>query len=162
NFDAPRSYRTVTKWAARADAAPRVPALMRRVFTLLRSGRPAPVLVELPTDVAGAETGPFNYRPVPALRAGADPEAVREAGRTLGNARCPLLHVGQGVLWAEAWDELREFAELLQAPVMTTLPGKSAFPEDHPLSVGTGGYSGTAATGHFLQWADVVFGIGCS
>src|SRR5262249_18620408 len=72
------------------------------------------------------------------------------------------LHVGQGVLWAEAWDDLREFVELLQAPVMTTLPGKSAFPEDHPLSVGTGGYSGTAAAGHFLQRADVVFGIGCS
>src|SRR5262249_41418401 len=72
------------------------------------------------------------------------------------------LHVGQGVLWAEAWDDLREFVELLQAPVMTTLPGKSAFPENHPLSVGTGGYSGTAPAGHFLQRADVVLGLGCS
>src|SRR5581483_10964472 len=53
-------------------------------------------------------------------------------------------------------------AELIQAPVMTTLPGKSAFPEDHPLSVGTGGYSGTGAAGHFLQRADVLFGISCS
>src|ERR671929_124571 len=95
-------------------------------------------------------------------RAGADPAQVREAVRTLLQARRPLLHVGQGVLWAEAWDELREFAELVQAPVMTTLPGKSAFPEDHPLSVGTGGYSGTATAAHFLQRADIVFGIGCS
>jgi acetolactate synthase-1/2/3 large subunit len=77
-------------------------------------------------------------------------------------AKRPLLHVGQGVLWAEATDELREFAELVQAPVMTTLPGKSAFPENHPLAVGCGGYSGTAMAGHFLQQADVVFGIGCS
>src|SRR5262245_35898942 len=162
NFDSPASYRTVTKWAARANAAARVPAMMRRAFTLLRSSRPAPVLVELPTDVAGAEAEPFDYRPPQALRAAADPAAVREAVRTLRAAHRPLLHVGQGVLWAEAWGELREFAELLQAPVMTTLPGKSAFPEDHPLSVGTGGYSGTAAAAHFLQRADVIFGIGCS
>src|SRR5262245_43936224 len=162
NFDSPPSYRTVTKWSARLNAAQRVPALMRRAFTLLRSGRPAPVLVEVPVDVAAAEAEPFDYRPAQALRAGADPSAIREAVRTLRRARRPLLHVGQGVLWAEAWDELREFAELLQAPVMTTLPGKSAFPENHPLSVGTGGYSGTAMAGHFLQRADVIFGIGCS
>src|SRR5262249_59344349 len=83
NFDAPQSYRTVTKWAARVNAAPRIPALLRRAFTLLRSGRPAPVLLEVPIDVAGAETEPFDYRPAPPLRAGADPVAVREAVRTL-------------------------------------------------------------------------------
>src|SRR5919204_60759 len=88
-------------------------------------------------------------RPPPPLRAAADPAAVREAVRVLRGASRPLLHVGQGVLWAEAWDELREFAELVRAPVMTTLPGKSAFPEDHPLSLGTGGYSGTAMADHF-------------
>src|SRR4051794_35693753 len=99
NFDSVPSYRTVTKWAARVNAAPRVPALMRRAFTLLRSGRPAPVLVEVPTDVAGVETPPFDYRPVPALRAGGDPASVRDAVRTLRTARRPLLHVGQGVLW---------------------------------------------------------------
>src|SRR5262249_31307255 len=55
NFDSPQSYRTVTKWSARVNAAQRVPALLRRAFTLLRSGRPAPVLVEVPVDVAGAE-----------------------------------------------------------------------------------------------------------
>ncbi len=162
NFDAPRSYRTVTKWSARVNAAQRVPALMRRAFTLLRSGRPAPVLLEVPVDIAAAEVEAFDYHPAPALRAAADPLAIREAVRVLRSARRPLLHVGQGVLWAEACDELREFAELIQAPVMTTLPGKSAFPENHPLSVGTGGYSGTAMAGHFLQQADVLFGIGCS
>src|SRR5262249_55896946 len=105
NFDAPQSYRTITKWSARINAAQRVPALMRRAFTLLRSGRSAPVLVEVPVDVAGAEVGPFDYRPAQALRGGADPVFVREAVRTLRGARRPLLHVGQGVLWAEAWDE---------------------------------------------------------
>jgi acetolactate synthase-1/2/3 large subunit len=162
NFDAPQSYRTITKWSARINTAQRVPALMRRAFTLLRSGRPAPVLLEVPIDIAGAEVEPFDYQPTPAVRSEADPAAIREAVRILRNARRPLLHVGQGVLWAEAWDELREFAERIQVPVMTTLPGKSAFPENHPLSVGTGGNSGTAMAGHFLQQADVLCGIGCS
>jgi thiamine pyrophosphate-dependent acetolactate synthase large subunit-like protein len=162
NFDAPRSYETITKWAARVNAASRVPSLLRRAFTLLRSGRGAPVLLEVPTDIAGAEVGPFDYQPAQALRSAADPADIREAVGILRGARRPLLLAGQGVLWAEAWDELRELAELLQAPVMTTLPGKSAFPENHPLSIGTGGYSGSGVAAHFLERADVVFGIGCS
>jgi thiamine pyrophosphate-dependent acetolactate synthase large subunit-like protein len=162
NFDGPRGYETICKWTARVNAAERVPSLMRRAFTLLRCGRPAPVLLELPTDVAAMETGPFNYDPPYAVRMAADPVQVCEAVRLLLAAKKPLLHVGQGVLWAEAWDKLCEFAELVQSPVMTTLPGKSAFPENHPLSVGCGGYSGTAMAGQFLQQADVIFGIGCS
>lgn len=162
NFDSPASYRSITKWSARLNTPARVPAFMRRAFTLLRSGRPAPVLVEVPVDVAGMVTESFDYMPAPVLRTCADPATVKEAVRTLRRARRPMLHIGQGVLWAEAWDELREFAELLQAPVMTTLPGKSSFPENHPLSVGTGGFSGTAMAGHFLKEADVILGIGCS
>lgn len=162
NYDSTRSYQTVTKWAARVNAPERTPALLKRVFTLLRSGRPAPVLLEVPTDVAAAELAPFEYRPAPRLRNAADSDSVRDAARILLGAGRPLLHAGQGILWAEAWDELRELAELLQTPVMTTLPGKSAFPENHPLSVGTGGYSGTAAAGHFLSRADVICGLGCS
>jgi uncharacterized protein len=162
NFDGPRSYETITKWAARISAPDRVPLMMRRAFTLLRSGRTAPVLLELPTDIAAAETAAFDYQPAPRLCAAADPGQIREALRVLAAARRPLLHVGQGVLWSEATAGLIEFANLLQAPVMTTLPGKSAFPENHPLSVGCGGYSGTATAGHYLQAADVIFGIGCS
>jgi len=162
NFDGPRSYASVTKWSARINAAQRVPAMMRRAFTLLRSGRGAPVLLEVPVDVAGAEAEPFDYRPAQTLRTAADPAQVREAAQMLLAARRPVLHAGQGVLWAEACDELRALAEQIQAPVMTTLPGKSAFPENHPLSLGTGGYSGAAMAGDFLQRSDVVFGIGCS
>jgi acetolactate synthase-1/2/3 large subunit len=162
HFDAPHNYRGVTKWSARLNAAQRVPALMRRAFTLLRSGRPGPVLLEVPLDVAAAEVERCDYKPAQTLRTAADPVCVREAVRVLRGARRPLLLVGQGVLWAEACDELREFAERIDAPVMTTLPGKSAFPENHCLSVGSGGYSGTAVAGDFLQRCDVVFGIGCS
>jgi acetolactate synthase-1/2/3 large subunit len=162
NFDAVRSYETICKWTARINSAQRVTSLMRRAFSLLRSGRPAPVLLELPTDVAAAESEALDYQPPPQMRTVADSAQVREAVRVLLSAKRPLLHVGQGVLWAEASDELREFAELVQAPVMTTLPGKSAFPEDHPLALGCGGYSGTAMAGHFLQQSDMIFGVGCS
>jgi acetolactate synthase-1/2/3 large subunit len=164
NYDSPRAYQTITKWSARINAAPRVPAMLQRAFTLLRSGRLAPVLLEVPSDVAAAESEPSAraYQPVPVLRSVADPASVQEAVRILLRARRPLLHAGQGVLWAEAWGELREFAERIQAPVMTTLPGKSAFPEDHPLALGTGGYSGTAMAAHFLQRSDLIFGVGCS
>lgn len=162
NFDAAEHYRGVAKWSARVHAADRIPALLGRAFTLLRVGRPAPVVLELPVDVAKEEVGEFAYTPPRPVRAGGDPGDVREAVRLLRNARRPVLHAGQGVLWAEAWDELREFAEFLRVPVMTTLPGKSAFPEAHPLALGTGGYSGTAMVDHFLRRADVIFGIGCS
>ena len=77
-------------------------------------------------------------------------------------ARSPVIVAGQGVLYAEAWDGLRRFAEAVQAPVLTTLNGKSAFPEDHPLALGAGGLSGPKTVDHFLKKADLVFGIGTS
>ena len=162
NFEAAANYQAISKWSARIDTAERLPALVRRAFTLLRSGRRAPVTLEFPADVDTEETGEFAYTPVKPARSGGDPAAIREAIRIVLQARRPVLHVGQGVLWAEAWDELRSFAQFLDLPVMTTLTGKSAFREDHPLALGTGGYSGTAMAYHFLRNADVIFGVGCS
>ena len=164
-FEAVPNYRGITKWAARINSADRVPQLMRRAFTYLRAGRPGPVLLELPNDVALAQVDGAAlaaYRPARRVRSAADPEAVAAAAGALLGARTPLIHAGQGVLYAEATAELRELAELLGAPVMTTLPGKSAFPEDHPLSVGAGGVSGPKAAAHFLREADVVLGAGAS
>ena len=82
--------------------------------------------------------------------------------REILDARRPVLHIGHGVLWARAWDELRQLAELVQAPVMTTMAAKSVFPENHPLSIGAGGHTITRTAAHFLVRSDLVFGIGCS
>ena len=163
-FDPLPSYQHVTKWAARVNAPERIPELLRRAFTLLRSGRPGPVLLELPADVTGTDVddATANYTPARAYRSAGDPADVAEAARLLLAAQRPLLHVGHGVLWAEAWDELREVAELLDAPVMTTMSAKGAFPEDHPLSAGTGASTITRSAAYGLRHADVVFGIGCS
>jgi acetolactate synthase-1/2/3 large subunit len=163
HFEAVPNYRGVTKWAAQVNAADRIPAMMRRAFTLLKNGRTAPVLLEVPTDVMSEERGDaLEYTPVRAVKSAGDPSDVAEAARILFGARRPVLHVGQGVLCAEATEELREFAELLRAPVLTTMAGKSAFPEDHPLALGATGHTGTGMAGEFLQRADVIFGIGCS
>ena len=122
------------------------------------------MLLEIPTDVAGeaiAEATPA-YESPPIVRSAADPEGIRRAAQALLAAERPIIHAGQGVLYAEATDELVQLAEFLQAPVMTTLSGKSAFPEHHPLSVGTGSRATTGGVYHFLRRADLVCGIGCS
>ena len=80
----------------------------------------------------------------------------------LVDAQRPVIYAGQGVHYAKAWPQLRELAELLEAPVTTSLQGKSAFPENHPLSLGSGGRSIPKQLHHFLTNADVIFGIGCS
>ena len=164
NFNPTRAYESVTKWSATINSADRVPELMRRAFTKLRGGRPGPVLLETPSDVFTEELDEvkFDYEVPPVVRTAADPEAISRAAQALLAAGRPIIHAGQGVLYAEASDELVKVAEFLQAPVMTTLPGKSGFPENHPLSVGSGGTSTTGGVHQFLTRADLVFGIGCS
>jgi acetolactate synthase-1/2/3 large subunit len=137
---------------------------MRRAFTLASMGRPGPVLVEIPGDVATEEVHEteLNYTPVKRAVSGAHADDVAPAARVLAEAKNPVIVAGQGVLYAEASNELVELAELLQAPVTTTLEGKSAFPEIHPLSLGTGAGVMPLPVHEFLKKADVVFGIGCS
>src|SRR5207249_1498035 len=163
-FSSARSYASVTKSVETLNQPDQVGEVMRRAFNLLKNGRPGPVMVEIPADVAGAEAGDvaLGYRPVTATSSAGNPRAIALAAQVLVEARRPLIHAGQGVLYAEATDELVELAELLQAPVMTTLEGKSAFPEDHPLALGSGTSVMSRPVYHFLKEADVVLGSGCS
>jgi acetolactate synthase-1/2/3 large subunit len=136
---------------------------MRRAFTQVRNGRPRPVLVELPVDVLVADVPDgWVYTPAPRLRTGPDPRGVAEVAAALVAAERPVIYAGQGVHYAKAWKQLRELAELLEAPVTTSLQGKSAFPEAHPLSLGSGGRAISKQLHHFLNNADLIFGIGCS
>ena len=162
-FDSVPNYTATTKWADTLPSASSIPGRMRRAFTCLRTGRQGPVLVEVPVDVAGADfPGPLEYTPVAPARSGGDPSAIRDAARLLLAARRPMIWAGQGVLYAKASGELTEVAELLAAPVMTTLLGKSGFNERHPLSLGTGSYSQTEMVTDYLKQADAIFGIGAS
>ena len=164
-FSSARTFASVTKSVETITLASQVPDVMRRAISLMRMGRPGPVMVEIPADVAVedvADAGIDAYRPVKATSAGANVRDVEAAARALREARRPVIHAGQGVLYAQAWEDLIELAELLEAPVMVTLEGKSAFPEDHPLALGTGGVVVTGPILHYLREADLVFGIGCS
>src|SRR4029077_6642346 len=94
------------------------------------------------------------YRAVKVTSAGANARDVDAAARVLRAARRPIIPAGQAVLYAEASADLLELADLLQAPVMTTIEAKSAFPEDHPLALGTGGPAVTGRALHHLREAD--------
>jgi acetolactate synthase-1/2/3 large subunit len=162
-FSAVDNYRNVTKWLAQINHVDRIPELMRRAFYQLRTNRTGPVLLEVARDVWTSELdGELDYTPVRGNRFGPDPQEVKEVADVLLKAKRLVVHAGQGVMYAEATDELEELAELLQAPVMTTMPGKSGFPENHPLALGASAVSTTKQISHFLHEADVVFGIGCS
>ena len=164
-FSSARTFASVTKGVETVTVAGQIANIMRRAISLMRMGRPGPTMVEIPADVVNEEVPDAliaAYRPVKVTTAGANARDVEAAARVLREARRPVIHAGQGVLYAEASDDLLELAELLQAPVMATLEGKSAFPEDHPLALGTGGPSVTGQTLHYLREADVVLGIGCS
>ncbi|HJM89659.1 MAG TPA: thiamine pyrophosphate-binding protein [Dehalococcoidia bacterium] len=158
HFDPIEALRHVTKWAARIDTPAATPQFMRRAFTLLRSGRPGPVLLAIPRNMGEYDEDAHPYVPVKGWRSAPDPLDVTAAADILRNARKPLIFAGEGVLYADASQELLEFAELAQAPVLTTLKGKGAFPEQHPLSIGVRG--GPAST--FLDECDVLFAVGSS
>ena len=162
-------FDSFVKWKGTMSKVEDIPGIMRRAFTALRSGSPGPVVLEMPLDVLSSEAADsvLNYEPLgPGRKPAADPRDIEMAAEILVNASFPILNVGGGVLSAEAWDEAKELAELLSMPVATTLVGKGAFPEDHPLSLGGGVYprskyaSGQAL--HINRKADAVLAVGNS
>ena len=162
-FNSVLNFKHVTKSTEPVTNVQDIPDIMRRAFTQLRNGRGRPVLIEVPTDVFGEEfEGEIDYTPVYTTRSGPDPEAVKNAAKVLMEAKRPVIYAGQGVHYAEAWPQLKELALLMGSPVTTSLEGKSAFPENHPLSLGSGGRSMPRTVHEFLQNSDVIFGIGCS
>ncbi len=163
-FSSAKNFASVTKNLETVNDPERWLEATSRAVGQVKMGRTGPVMLEVPVDVALAEASfdAKSYRPVRAIRSGAAEEDIRSAAKTLVDAHFPIILAGQGVLYAEATGELIELAELLQAPVMTTLLGKSAFPEDHPLSLGTGAVTTTGPVAEFLKKADVVFAVGTS
>jgi thiamine pyrophosphate-dependent acetolactate synthase large subunit-like protein len=116
----------------------------------------------VPTDIWNEEIGELDYTPVIKARSAPDPRDVRNAAAAILAAKRPVIYAGTGVQWAEAWPQLRQFAELLGAPVTTSLGGKSSFPENHPLSLGSGGNAVPKTVHHFIANSDLIIGIGVS
>ncbi|MDE2198722.1 MAG: thiamine pyrophosphate-requiring protein [Rhodospirillales bacterium] len=163
NFNSVAAMGGITKSAEPLLYANEVANVFRRAFTRLRNGRGGPVLVEIPSDMWNEEVAePLDYTPVLVTRYGPDPVQVRAAARALASARRPVIYAGQGVHYARAWPQLRRLAERLAIPVTTSLGGKSAFPETHPLALGSGGLAMPGSVPHFLAASDLILGIGCS
>ena len=164
HFSSYRGFAGITKYIEDIKLAKQTPDVMRRAFSFLKNGRYGPVMIEIPVDLAMEDIGraTIDYKPVPVTRPAGNPEEIEKAVNQLLKADCPIFFVGQGVLYAEATEELKELAEFLQIPVLTTLEGKSAFPENHPLSCGAGCVTAGRHFRHFMKKADVLLAIGTS
>jgi thiamine pyrophosphate-dependent acetolactate synthase large subunit-like protein len=157
-FDVPSSMKTVSKWFGYLDRPERVPEFMRRAFTMLRSGRPGPVILAIPNATGTYDDTADPYVPVKGWKSAPDPADVRAAVTLLLQAQNPLIYAGEGVIYADAADDLKALAELVNAPVITTLKAKGAFPENHPLFVGVRGDQ----VAHYLTKSDLILAIGSS
>jgi tartronate-semialdehyde synthase len=153
----------VTKWAVTVREPAQVPGTFQQAFHLMRSGRPGPVLIDLPVDVQMAEIefDPETYAPLPAYKPAATRAQAEKAIAMLQHAERPLLVAGGGVLNADAADLLVEFAELTGVPVIPTLMAWGAIPDDHPLMAGMCGLQTSHRYGNATMLAsDFVLGIG--
>jgi acetolactate synthase-1/2/3 large subunit len=156
-------YRPFCKRVWRVDDPKYLRDVMPRALNVCQTGRPGAVLVDMPMDVF---QGQIDATPITICRRpkyghpGGTQAGVAEAARLFLSAEKPVIFAGNGVLLAQAWDELRELAELTGAPVATTLMGKGVFPETHPLSVGMTGIWGTRCANDTTRDADVILAIG--
>jgi tartronate-semialdehyde synthase len=153
----------VTKWAVTVREPAQVPRAFQQAFHLMRSGRPGPVLIDLPFDVQVAEIefDPDTYSPLPAYKPAATRRQVEKALDMLEAADRPLIVAGGGVINADACELLVEFAELTGVPVIPTLMAWGAIPDDHPLMAGMCGLQTSHRYGNAtLLASDFVLGIG--
>ncbi len=153
----------VTKWAITVREPALVPRVFQQAFHLMRSGRPGPVLIDLPFDVQMAEIefDPDTYEPLPVYKPKATRAQVEKALTMLNDAERPLIVAGGGIINADASALLVEFAELTGVPVIPTLMGWGTIPDDHPLMVGMVGLQTAHRYGNAtLLASDFVLGLG--
>ena len=164
NYSVSQNYPGVVKRVEAIYRPEQVVAVMRRAFSALRNGSPGPVAVELIADVCAMQATEHvdQYLPPPTVKQRPDSLDLRDAVQALLGATRPLLWAGAGVLAAEATSELKDLAELAAIPVFTTMPGKSAFDERHPLALGAGAGTTTGPAHYWLQHCDVLIAIGSS
>ncbi|MBT3555201.1 MAG: thiamine pyrophosphate-requiring protein [Chloroflexi bacterium] len=163
NFSGPDNFRFITKWAQSVTHAERIPGQMRQALSIMKNGRPGPVMLEMQRDVMGDEVSNLDdFRSPQRYVAAPDKSDLRAAVKKLLAAKKPVIWAGQGVLYAGAAAKLTELAELTQIPVITTMPGKSAIDERHPLSLGAANKSAPKGVWEWLKSSDVLLAIGAS
>ena len=162
NFSAKQNYAHITKLAISIDKVGQTSREMRRAFHALRQDRPGPALVEMPRDVMLEEVSESDARYVPSkvMRYAPSRGDVKDALAKLLAAERPVIWAGQGVLYAGASARLVEFADLVQVPVITTMQGKSVFPDDHPLALGSANRTAPKTVYRWLGVSDTLLAIG--
>jgi acetolactate synthase-1/2/3 large subunit len=162
-----RCFDPVTKWNVAIGNPSRIADLVRTAFRVATSGRPRPVHLSIPADVAAAEVdfpdpvAATEFSEFPPIRILPDPRKVAEALTLLAMSERPVLVAGGGAIASKAWGAVQKFAEKLAIPVATTLSGKGSIAEDHPLSIGVPGRYGRKSASEILMQSDVVLYIGC-
>ncbi|CAD7776866.1 3D-(3,5/4)-trihydroxycyclohexane-1,2-dione hydrolase [Candidatus Methanoperedenaceae archaeon GB50] len=141
-----------------------VPRIIKEAFYIASTGRPGPVLIDIPKDVT-TDTLEFRYPQKINLRGymppkGVDVEQLREAAQLILRSERPVIYAGGGVIISNASSELLSLAETIMAPVTTTLMGKGAFPDTHPLSIGMPGMHGTKYANYAIQESDLIIAVG--
>jgi thiamine pyrophosphate-dependent acetolactate synthase large subunit-like protein len=163
-LDVLRIYAHISRMCERVNQPERIPEMLRRALTVLRSPKTGPVVLELPDDVlrANVNFSPESFKSPTRLRSAGDPAAIESTVETIRSAKRPVVVSGQGVLYTGATPQLVAFAELMNMPVVTHLSGKSGFPEDHLLAGGTAAYSSSGPARFLLEEADLVVAVGAS
>ncbi|MCH7230719.1 acetolactate synthase large subunit [Glycomyces sp. L485] len=154
----------ITKHSYLVRDAADIPRVLAEAFHVAATGRPGPVLVDIPKDILNTKA-PFVWPPrmdLPGYRPTTQPHGkqIREAAALIAEAKRPVLYVGGGVIKADAHAELLELAELTGAPVVTTLMARGAFPDSHSQHLGMPGMHGTVPAVHALQKADLLVALG--
>jgi acetolactate synthase I/II/III large subunit len=155
-------YRPFCKRIYRVDRPQDLPRVMERAFHLSQSGRPGPVLVDVPMDIFSADlpVDAFQKFPAAVSRPAMDPAVAAQIVSALAEARHPIIYAGGGVLSAGATRELAALAEALDVPVAHTLMGKGCMHEDHPLLLGMTGFWGTPIANEMCRGADLILAVG--
>ena len=154
----------ITKHNYLVTDAAEIPRAIAEAFHIAATGRPGPVLVDIPKDVLQATTE-FEWPPtmdLPGYRPTTRPHSkqIREAARAIADAKRPVLYVGGGVIKARATEELRQLAELTGIPVITTLMARGAFPDSHQQHLGMPGMHGSVGAVYSLQKSDLIIALG--
>ncbi|MEM2302404.1 MAG: thiamine pyrophosphate-binding protein [Sulfolobales archaeon] len=167
SYDQSSIFRAITKESITITRASEIPHIVRRAFRIATTGKPGPVHLRIPMDVLEEEAvfsdiyAQKEFSRYPGHRFAASIDSIRKALDLILSSENPVIVCGQGALYSQAWDEVRELAELLGIPVATTTMGKGCFPEDHPLSIGViGARGGTSFSNKILSESDLIFYIG--
>jgi acetolactate synthase-1/2/3 large subunit len=160
--DQSQMYRPFCKRVYRVERVEDLPRIVERAFYLAQTGRPGPVLVDVPMDIFSADlaVGAFNKTPPEIARPTIDEATADRIAQALADAKNPVIYVGGGVQAARATEELEALAEALEVPVAHSLMGKGSLREDHPLLLGMSGFWGTPVCNEKCRTADLILAVG--